>query len=153
MLHSVLWIRFQSIRRTTAALLRAEPFSTVMVFAVVAAGFWRLSILVADAEGRWAVAVSVIAFLLIVHTGRRDERFLRLAGVPHRRLFCAEYLLLALPFTILLAFSSGPAVAGVGIAGAMLLPWLPAGLLPRFLNQQAQRRTPFALPLPATCFE
>jgi hypothetical protein len=149
----LLLLRLRIIRRIAAELPRTEPFAAVVILAMLGVAQWRLFAWTGDAKGRWFVAACSVAVLLSVHAARRDERFLRIAGVPHRRLFAAEYLLLCLPFSVPLLFSAGPQLAAVGPGSALLLSLLPAGLVPAFAAQRAQRRSPVPLPLPATAFE
>jgi hypothetical protein len=146
-------LRLRIIRRVAAELPRTEPFAAVVVLAMLGVAQWRLFAWTGGATGRWFVAACSVAVLLSVHTARRDERFLRIAGVAHRRLFAAEYLLLCLPFSVPLLFSAGPHLAAVGPGSALLLSLLPAGLVPPFVAQRAQRRSPVPLPLPDTAFE
>ena len=153
MLLFLLQLRLRSARRVTVHLIRAEPFASVAVLVAIGFALWRLSAWSHHEGGQWRVGALNIVLLLAVHHARQDERFLRIAGVPHRRLFCAEYLLLSLPFAIPLALSSRPEFAGIGISGALLFPLLPTSLVPLARFQQLQRRTPFPLPLPVTAFE
>ena len=139
--------------RIAADLPRSEPLLTAVLVAILGVAQWRLFAVSADATGRWFVAACSVAVLLGVHTARRDERFLRVAGVAHRRLFAAEYLLLCLPFSVPLLFSAAPHLAAVGPVCAVLLSRVPAGLVPSFVAQRAQRRSPVSLPLPQTAFE
>ena len=139
--------------RIASELLRTEPFAAVVMLTMLGVAQWRLLAWTGDAMGRRFVAACGVVVLLSVHAARRDERFLRIAGVAHRRLFAAEYLLLCLPFSVPLLFSAGPQLAAVGPASALLLSLLPAGLVPAFAAQRAQLRSPIPLPLPATAFE
>ena len=149
----LLFLRLRVIRRVAAELPRTEPLAAVVMLAMLGVAQWRLFAWTDDAMGRRFVAACSIALLLSVHAARRDERFLRIAGVAHRRLFAAEYLLLCLPFSVPLLFSEGPQLAAMGPGSALLLSLLPAGLVPAFAAQRAQRRSPLPLPLPATAFE
>jgi hypothetical protein len=149
----LLLLRLRIIRRVVSELLRTEPFAAVATVAVLGVAQWQLFALTGDATGRWIVVACSVAVLLGVHVARRDERFLRVAGVAHSRLFAAEYLVLCLPFSVPLLCSAGPHLAAVGPGSALLLSLLPAGLVPPFVTQRAQRRSPVPLPLPDTAFE
>jgi len=149
----LLLLQLRIVRRVAAELLRTEPVAVVVVLTMLALGQWRLFVLTGDATGRWFVAACSVAVLASVHSARGDERFLRIAGVAHRRLFAAEYFVLCLPFSVPLLLSAGPHLAAVGPVSAALLAILPAGLVPPFAAQRAQRRSPVALPLPDTAFE
>ena len=150
---SLLLLRLRIIGRVAAELPRTEPFVAVMIVAMLGVAQWRLFAITGDATGRWCVVAWSVAVLLGVHAARRDERFLRIAGVAYRRLFAAEYLVLCLPFSVPLLLSAAPHLAAVGPVSALLLSRLPAGLVPPFVAQRAQRRSPVPLPLPATAFE
>jgi hypothetical protein len=101
----LLQLRLRSAGRVIAALVRAEPFSSVAVLVTIGLGMWQLFVWSHDEWGRVSVGALNVMLLLAIHLGRRDEHFLRVAGVPHRRLFCAEYLVLSLPLAIPLVLS------------------------------------------------
>lgn len=149
----LLLLRLRILRRVAAELPRTEPFAATVIVTMLGAAQWRLVAWAGDATGRWVVAACNVAVLLAVHAARRDERFLRVAGVAHRRLFAAEYLLLCVPFAVPQLLSGSAELAAVGPVGALLLPLLPAGLVPAIVAQRAQRHSPMTLPLPATAFE
>ena len=149
----LLLLRLRIIGRLAAELPRTEPFAALVILTMLIVAQWRLFAWTGDAKGRWFVAACSVAVLLSLHTARRDERFLRIAGVAHRRLFAAEYLLLCLPFSVPLVFSAEPHLAAAGPGGALLLSLVPAGLVPSFVTQRSQRRSPLSLPLPDTAFE
>lgn len=149
----LLLLRLRILRRAAAELPRAEPFAAMVIVTMLGAAQWRMFSWAGDSTGRWAVSACNVAVLLAVHAARRDERFLRVAGVAHRRLFAAEYLLLCVPFAVPHLLSGRAELAALGPAGALLLPVLPSELVPAFVAQRAQRRSPMAYPLPATAFE
>jgi hypothetical protein len=149
----LLLLRLRMIWRFATELLLSDPYFAMVILAMLSFAQWRLFASTGDVTSRWFVVGFSVAVMLSVHTARRDERFLRTAGVAHRRLFAAEYLLLCLPFSIPLVFSDWPHLAAVGPGCALLLSLLPAGLVPRFVAQRAQRRSPMTLPLPDSAFE
>jgi hypothetical protein len=149
----LLLLRLRIIGRVAAELTRTEPFAVVVTLAMLGVAQWRLFALTDNVTGRWVVVACSVAVIMSVHIARRDERFLRIAGVAHRGLFAAEYLVLCVPFSIPLLSSEAPHLAAVGPGSALLLTLLPAGLVPPFVAQRAQRRSPVPLPLPDTAFE
>ena len=149
----LLLLRLRIIGRVAAELPRTEPLVAVLIVGMLVAAQWRLFAWTDDATGRWCVVAWNVAAMLGAHNARRDERFLRIAGVAHQRLFAAEYLLLCVPFAVPLLFSARPHLAVVGPGVAVLLSMLPTGFVPSFVAQRAQRRSPVPLPLPDTAFE
>lgn len=147
----VLAVRARSFGRVLLGLPRADPVAFLFVLAFLAAAARYGWVWSRTERGSLAVAVVAVGVVALAHTGREDERFLRLAGAAHRRVFAAEYLFLALPFSLLLVTGARPAYAA-GVAGAaLLLPLLPSGGL-RAVGPRLRPR-PVRVPLPPAAFE
>lgn len=150
-MRAVLALRARSVGRAFLDIPRADPVGAFFVaaFLVVAGGFlWLRARTPTGALGIAGVCVGIQA---LVHGGRDDGRFLRLAGVDPRRVYAAEYLALSLPFVPVLLAGPRPWAALAGPAFALLLPRLPGGLL-RALSPRSDRR-PLRVPVPPAAFE
>ena len=152
MIPDILVLRVRTLRRAVAGLARAEPGTALLFALLLAMGGYRLWGWMGSAQGSRAVLAAQIALLALVHTGRQDARFLRLAGRSPRRTYLLEYATLSLPFLLLGAVAPLPAVLAASAGAPLLFAWLPAGGAKRLLrwsrNRPVQR-----LPLPARAFE
>jgi hypothetical protein len=107
---------------------------------------------VGTAAGTRLLVVLPLAVVSLVHGGRTDARFLLLAGRDPRRVFAAEYALIAvLPVLALLA-TGQPVAAGGAAGGSLLFAFLPTGGVTRFLRGQGER-APAPLPIAPRAFE
>ncbi len=69
-----------------------------VMLAALGAGLYTLA---AKAPGGWGITVGLLLLLLLLHTRRRDYRFLFHIEERPGRVFAVEYLLLALPVSVI----------------------------------------------------
>jgi hypothetical protein len=141
-------VRSRALLRGAGALVRHEPLACATVLGLaLAAAVW---VGAPGAPGQRGAAVGAGAALLVwlAHGGRTDERFLRTAGLPHRRIYAAEYALAALPVALPLACSAHPWTALAPFAGVAAAA-MPAG---RLRSREARGRAA-RIPGPADAFE
>lgn len=113
-------------------------------------GAWVFLSARATSVGRClAVAGLSAALVWLAHGTRTDERFLRTAGAPHRRIYAVEYAAASLPASILLLVSPFPWTAAAPFV-AVLAALLPAGTL---RARQVRRSAAVRVPGPADAFE
>jgi hypothetical protein len=145
----LLQIRFRARARGTALLVRQEPLACVMALALVVAAWAFLFARATSVPRCLAVAGLSAAVVWLAHGTRTDERFLRTAGAPHRRIYAAEYAAASLPASILLLLSAFPWTAAAPFV-ALLAALFPAGTL---RARQARRSAAVRVPGPADAFE
>ena len=147
----VLGVRARSLGRALLAIPRSDPVGAlfVLAFLVIAGGYLLLGL--RTSRGPVVLAAVCAGLQWLVHVGRDDERFLRLAGVDPRRVYAVEYLALALPFSLVLLGDPRPWVPLAGPAVALFLPWLPSGTL-RPEARRSERR-PLRVPVSPAAFE
>ncbi len=145
----LLLTRFRARARGTALLVRQEPIACALALALgVGACVFVLSRTVSVARCL-AVAAASVALVARAHATRADERFLRTAGAPHRRLYAVEYAAASLPASLLLLASAFPWTAAAPFA-AVLAALLPAGTARG--GERPGRAVP-RVPGPADAFE
>lgn len=149
MLAPLLILRFRARARGTALLVRQEPFACAMALALVVAAWVFFFTRATSVPRCLAVAGLSAALVWLAHGTRTDERFLRTAGAPHRRIYAAEYTAASLPASFLLLASAFPWTAAAPFV-AVLAALFPAGTL-RAL--QARRSVAVRVPGPADAFE
>lgn len=148
--HGLLQLRLRTGGRLLWELVRAEPGTALVFLALLVLGALYVGASYGTPEGGQTLLGIQAALLGFVHGGRRDSRFLVLAGRSPGRTYVVEYLFLSAPFLLLLTLH--PLFLFPAVALPLLLPWLPAGLLERSLAL-ARNRSAWRLPLPARSFE
>jgi hypothetical protein len=152
MIADILVLRVRTLRRAVAGLARAEPGTALLFAFLLAIGGYQIWGWMGSAQGSRAILATQIALLTLVHTGRQDARFLRLAGRSPQRTYVLEYATLSLPFWLGGAIAPVPALLAASAGAPLLFAWLPAGGAERLLtwsrNRPVQR-----LPFPARAFE
>ncbi|HEY0155425.1 MAG TPA: hypothetical protein VGB92_25740 [Longimicrobium sp.] len=148
----ILILRARTLRRAVAGLARAEPGTALLFALLLAMGCFRLWGWMGSAQGSRAILAAQIVLLALVHTGRQDARFLRLAGRSPQRTYLVEYAALSIPFWLLGLIAPVPSLLAASAGAPLLFAALPAGGVERVLrwsrNRPVQR-----LPLPASAFE
>jgi hypothetical protein len=86
-----------------------------------------LAVAIAHPWGRWAVPVLVAWLLASVHRQRGDYRFLTTTAPGFKTWLAWEYALLALPIGIVLLAGRAYGPAGLLLALAPLVAWVPPG--------------------------
>jgi len=152
MIPDILVLRARTLRRAVAGLARAEPGTALLFALLLAMGGYRLWGWMGTAQGSRAILAAQIVLLALVHAGRQDARFLRLAGRSPQRTYLLEYATLSLPFWLLGLIAPVPAILAASAGAPLLFALVPAGGVERLLtwsrNRPVQR-----LPLPARAFE
>ena len=149
MLATLLHIRLRAMTRGTALLLRHEPLACLTVLGLMAAACAYVLAQAASLERCLALAGLSVAMVWLAHGTRADERFLRTAGAPHRRLFAVEYAAASLPASLLLLASGFPSTAALPFA-ATLAALFPAGTL---RGARSRKSGGMRIPGPADAFE
>jgi hypothetical protein len=149
LLAPLLRTRFRAMTRATALLVRHEPLACATVLGLMAAACMYVLAHAARMERCLAVAGLSVALVCLAHGTRADERFLRTAGAPYRRLFAVEYAAASVPASLLLLASAFPWIAALPFA-AVLAALFPSGKLrgARFARSAVVR-----VPGPADAFE
>ncbi len=135
--------------RATALLLRHEPLACATVLGLMVAACVYVLAHAARMERCLAVAGLSVALVCLAHGTRADERFLRTAGAPYRRLFAVEYAAASVPASLLLLASAFPWIAALPFA-AVLAPLFPSGTL---RGARSARSAAVRVPGPADAFE
>ncbi|HEX8454557.1 MAG TPA: hypothetical protein VF647_20925 [Longimicrobium sp.] len=152
MMPDILVLHVRTLRRALAGLARAEPGTALLFALLLAMGGYRLWGWMGSARGSRAILAAQIVLLALVHTGRQDARFLRLAGRDPHRTYLLEYITLSLPFWLLGLIAPVPALLAASAGAPLLLAWLPAGGAQRLVTWSRSRPVQ-RLPLPARAFE
>lgn len=149
---TVLTVRARSWWRGASEVARTEPISVTIAAACAVVAAWYVVGIARTPRGAAAVLAVTALLISLVHGARTDERSLEIAGIPARRLFAAEYMLLVAPVVLLL-------LAGAQIRAATIVPMIvaacvlaPSGHLRDWLARR-KRRAPVHLPLPPSAFE
>lgn len=104
----LLLLRRRALVRSLRYLLRRDPFG----LAISALILVLLAVIIgANAHRPQSALLLVVAhfgFVSFLHNLRKDAPFLAWLGLRPQRVFCLEYLLIALPSTIFLAFTPFP---------------------------------------------
>lgn len=135
--------------RGSLLLLRHEPLACATVLALGAGACALVLARAATVPRCLGVAALSVMLTWLAHGTRRDERFLRGAGVAHRRVFAAEYGAASVPAALLLAASAHPWTAAAPFAG-VLAALFPSG---RVGVSGVRMRTILRVPGPAEAFE
>lgn len=150
MLASHLSIRFRARARGTALLVRQEPLACAMALGLAVGACVFAYTRATTVEGCMALAGVSAALVWLAHGTRADERFLRTAGAPPRRVYAAEYAIASLPAVFLLLASPYPFTAAVPFV-AVLAALAPAGTLRAAGRARGSAAVP--VPGPADAFE
>jgi hypothetical protein len=150
-LASHLAIRFRARARGTALLVRQEPLACATAVGLVAGACVFAYARARSVESCLGVAMLSAALVWLAHGTRADERFLRAAGAPYRRVYAAEYAVASLPASLLLLASPFPSTAAAPFV-AVLAALTPAGTL-RAAGRTSRGSAAVRVPGPADAFE
>ncbi len=139
---AILTYRFRQLWK----IVREIPLPYLLILAAMLAALVAgLNVYAAESQGGWVITAGVLLLLAVLHTRRKDYRFMFHVEVKPWRVFAVEYLLLALP-VLLIEWVQGRwsasfvlAVGCVGIAffhqpaqlagkGMPVPSWIPYGL-------------------------